>query len=525
MLQVDQARAGIALASALTGGMPLRSFEASGIRARLKPAAADLDTLAPIEPPDEKGKGPASPRVQRPAEALVRLLLVPARRLPGIRIEDFTLMSADSDDSFDGVRIERLATYPGRGGVELEALGSVGLAAPKPFEIRIRYGSDDRLHGVAQFALAAGGDSAQNLMLQVDATVRQDRSAGVIELGPGSRLWMGGLPLSVSGSARRAGPRFALGVAADSVTSAHVHESQPPALLGPLEDVHVTGSFDYRLQMVVDFGEPDSSTVDADVIPHGLALDPSRTVLRLHGLEQPFLARIHLPRDRIVLRDLSPDNPNFRPLETLDSNLVRAVVTNEDGSFFSHHGFNADAVRRSMAENLRAGAYRRGAGTITMQLARNLYLGHERRLARKLQEAVLAWIIEHLTWATKERLLEIYLNIIEWGPEVHGANEAAHYYFGHDATHVTVPEALFLSTVVPSPRKWRYRFDANGDLRPFARAQMHFIGRAMTRRGWLPADSLPPADSMRVVLSGKARAVLFPPPDSSKTAVTDSDAH
>jgi membrane peptidoglycan carboxypeptidase len=86
---------------------------------------------------------------------------------------------------------------------------------------------------------------------------------------------------------------------------------------------------------------------------------------------------------------------------------------------------------------------------------------------------------------------------------------------------VTVPEALFLATVVPSPNKWRYRFDSSGELRPFARAQMHFIGRAMTRRGWLPAESLPPADSMRVILGGEAYKVLFPP-DTSATEKTDS---
>jgi membrane peptidoglycan carboxypeptidase len=294
-------------------------------------------------------------------------------------------------------------------------------------------------------------------------------------------------------------------------------------VLGRLADLSVRGSFDYRVHLDLDLDHPDSVRVFADVVPHGLALDPDGTRLRLLGLEQPFAATIHLPRGVVATRELSAANPHFRPLEAIDSLLVHAVVTNEDGGFWRHRGFNEEAVKSSIAENLKAGAYRRGAGTITMQLARNLYLGHDRTLSRKAQEVVLAWVIEHLTGVSKRRLLEIYLNIIEWGPAVHGADEAAHYYFGHDAGRMTAAEALFLSTVVPAPRKWRYRFGPDGDLRDFARAQMHFIGRAMIAKGWLPAGALPAADSLRVEIRGPARDVLFPPADTTGVDTTRTD--
>jgi membrane peptidoglycan carboxypeptidase len=249
----------------------------------------------------------------------------------------------------------------------------------------------------------------------------------------------------------------------------------------------------------------------ADVIPHDLQIDPGRSRLNLLALDQPFTAEIHLPRGRIATRELSEANPHYRPLEAIDSILVHAVLTNEDGAFYRHSGFNAEAVKGAIADNIRAGAYRRGAGTITMQLARNLYLGHERTLSRKAQEVALAWILEHLTYVGKRRLLEIYLNVIEWGPGVHGADEAAQYYFGRDAGRLTVDQALFLATVVPAPTKWRYRFDASGALRPFERAQMHYIGRAMIRKGWLGAADLPAADSLRVEISGPARGMLAAP--------------
>jgi membrane peptidoglycan carboxypeptidase len=123
---------------------------------------------------------------------------------------------------------------------------------------------------------------------------------------------------------------------------------------------------------------------------------------------------------------------------------------------------------------------------------------------------VLAWILEHLTGVPKRRLLEIYLNIIEWGPAVHGADEASRFYFDHDAGSLTVAEALFLATVVPAPSRWRWRFDDHGELRRFTQAQMHFIGRAMVAKGWLDPAQLPGTDSLRVELRGPARDIVMP---------------
>jgi membrane peptidoglycan carboxypeptidase len=145
-----------------------------------------------------------------------------------------------------------------------------------------------------------------------------------------------------------------------------------------------------------------------------------------------------------------------------------------------------------------------------MQLARNLYTGHARTLSRKGQEIVLAWILEHLAGVSKNRLLEIYLNIIEWGPGIHGADEAARFYFDRDAHDLTLDQSLFLATVIPSPSRWRGRFDAHGAARRYVKEQMHFIGRAMIAKGWLPPEALPPADSLRVELAGPAREILFP---------------
>ncbi len=490
-----------------------RLSEAAIARARvtLAPRAAGApDTLAP----EEEEPAPSSPRAQklrRTAESLVRLLLAPARRLPRLEVRDLEVRTAAEETALRGGRIEWLALEHGPSGMHLRAEGALALERAAPFALELTYGHDDRLVGGAILRLPDAPAGAGTLRVTVDGRLTQDHRAGVLRLADSTRLVIGRIPLVLGGVLDRHGPRLTGHLAADGLTEEILRASVPPTTLGPLTRLHVRGSFDYRLGLDLDLAHPDDVRFTADVIPHGLSLVSISDSLALDRLDRPFLALIHLPHGRLAPRELSPANPFYRPLEGLDSLLVHTVLTNEDGGFFHHRGFNPEAIQLAIAANVKAGAWRRGAGTVTMQVARNLWLGHERTLARKAQEVVLAWVLEHLTGLSKRRLLEIYLNIIEWGPDVHGAAEATRFYFDADPAHVTVDEALFLATVVPAPTHWRYRFAPDGSLRPFERAQMHFIGRAMIARGWLDPAMLPGRDSLAVTLRGRARLELFPP--------------
>ena len=476
-------------------------------------ASADADTLAPDTPSPKSAVDEArASRIRHAAESLVRALAAPARRMPRLALRDLTFAApGGADEAGTRARLAWLDLQPTPRGVRLDGAGVLEGEQPIPFQVSASYARDDRLIGGARFRIPDRNPRrATELRVSFDGAVAQERRTGVVVLSDTSQVRIGELAFRLGARFERRGPRFQLALRGDGFTEQQVKRSLPPALLGPLLDVGVRGRWDYRLDFDLDFDRPDSVTFTADVVPHGLTLDPSRTTLRLLTLDEPFVAEIHLPHDRVVTRELSEANPAYHPLVDIAPALTYAVVTNEDGAFFRHRGFNTGAVREAIAENLRAGAFRRGAGTITMQLARNLYLGHERTLSRKFREVVLAWILEHLSGASKERLLEIYLNIIEWGPEVHGAGEAARFYFDRDPAALSVDEALFLATVVPAPRKWRYRFDAEGRLRPFVRAQMHFIGRAMIAKGWLGAEQLRGTDSLDVELRGAARAIAVP---------------
>jgi hypothetical protein len=471
----------------------------------------DPDTLAD-DPRAKRKRSGRSRRVEQTADRIVRILLAPARELPSLTLRDVTIEPAASEDAVvNGVRLAALDLEAVPGGIRLASRGLLMVERPVSFDVSLEYGHDDRITGRAQLMIPGRGGPPQPLEVGIDGRVAQDPGAGTVRLEQGSTIHVGHLPLSVAGSMSRHGPRVQFALGADGVSQQKIRQSLPPALLGPLVDLSVRGTFDYRLRFDLDVSKPEAVDFEAKVIRHGLALDPAGTRLKLFGLEQPFLATIHLPHNVFATRELSYSNPHFRPLSGIDPYLAHAVVTNEDGGFFRHRGFNIEAVKGAIADDIHAGAYRRGAGTITMQLARNLYLGHERTLSRKAQEVVLAWVLENLTDVSKDRLLEIYLNIIEWGPGVLGADEASYYYFGHDCGRMSVDEALFMCTIVPSPNKWRYRLAQDGSLKSFARSQMHFIGRAMIAKGWLEADQLPPRDDLRIDLRGQAHEVLFPP--------------
>ena len=140
------------------------------------------------------------------------------------------------------------------------------------------------------------------------------------------------------------------------------------------------------------------------------------------------------------------------PLSRISSHLQRAVIAAEDASFFIHEGFDWEGIREAAARNLEAGEMKRGGSTITQQLAKNLYLSSERSLLRKAREALITRSLEHRL--TKERILELYLNVAEWGRGVYGAEAAARHHFGKSAAELTADEAAWLAAILPAPQRY-----------------------------------------------------------------------
>ena len=171
----------------------------------------------------------------------------------------------------------------------------------------------------------------------------------------------------------------------------------------------------------------------------------------------------------------------YVPLHHISPYLVRAIKTTEDNSFFTHAGFNFLAIRQSVEQNLDAGRYVRGASTISMQLAKNLFLERDRVLSRKLQEVTLVWLIESVAEIPKARMMELYLNIIEFGPGIYGVHEAAMHYFGKRPDALTIDEAAWLVSIVPNPKHYHSHYD-RGEITPGWFHRMTRYIRAMEAR-------------------------------------------
>lgn len=140
------------------------------------------------------------------------------------------------------------------------------------------------------------------------------------------------------------------------------------------------------------------------------------------------------------------------PAERIAQSLKDAVLMSEDASFWRHKGVDWEAVREAVEVNLAKGRFAYGGSTITQQLARNLYLSPSKNPLRKAKEALIARRLEKTLG--KRRILELYLNVAEWGPGVFGCEAAARRYFGKSAAELTYEESAALASVLPSPRKW-----------------------------------------------------------------------
>ena len=171
----------------------------------------------------------------------------------------------------------------------------------------------------------------------------------------------------------------------------------------------------------------------------------------------------------ICLEELRTKKPGAQlqkqwlPYERISPHLKRALIASEDGKFVMHQGFDWDGIQKAMVKNEKKGKAVAGGSTITQQLAKNLFLSPERSLFRKGEEAVIAVMIE-TAWS-KRRIFEVYLNVIEWGNGIFGAEAAARHYYGISASQLSAEQAARLAAMVPSPRFYDRNRNAPGLVR------------------------------------------------------------
>ncbi len=292
--------------------------------------------------------------------------------------------------------------------------------------------------------------------------------------------------------------------------------SLPAGLFTGLAGIRTSGELAYRLSFFVDFARPDSLRLESEIEKRDFRIERFGRV-DFRAVNEPFLHTVYERGQALRSFMVGPENPNFRALDRISPFLRNAVLISEDGAFFAHRGFLLEHFKRSIAVDLKERRFVRGASTISMQLVKNLYLTRQKTVARKLEEMIITWLIEENRLIAKERMYEIYLNIIEWGPGIHGAQEAARFYFDKDVADLTLAEAIFMASIIPRPNRFMYSFDENGQLRPWVKAYYGDVSRKMLKREMIGQEDL---DTLipDIRLKGPARLLL----EESKRAPDDS---
>lgn len=218
-------------------------------------------------------------------------------------------------------------------------------------------------------------------------------------------------------------------------------------------------------------------------------------VARLRGR---FKRMAYGPDGKKVELESGPGSAGWVPFGGISQYMEAAVMTTEDGRFRIHHGFDHEAIRNSMKENLLRGAFVRGASTISMQLAKNLYLDRRKTVSRKLQELVLTMYLEQAL--TKEQILELYLNVVEFGPMVYGIGQASWHYFKCSPTELTPGQAMVLSSMLPNPKI--SRFGAGGRVHDGWMKYVWKLVQLAGKRGWISEEDVDRAMGEWVVMGG-----------------------
>ena len=311
--------------------------------------------------------------------------------------------------------------------------------------------------------------------------------SGAVELAPGVFTFTDGTTMPMV-------PKIELRLQVPKIACNRLLESIPPAIIPHLRGFDLKGIFEADVYTKIDYADLEALELGGKVNINGCkVLEAPEQVLALaeqesitHMVDIPSANKDAPPDSTELLAfTIGPENPDFVPYDQLSPYLINSIMTTEDSGFFRHRGWVSPEFRTALKRNLAGGGFRLGASSITMQMVKNVLLSREKTLSRKLQELFLVWYVEKLL--SKERILELYFNAIEFGPRIYGIGAAARHYFGKTAAEITPLEAAFISSMLPSPKR-RYVQYCQGELSP---RWEKYVRRILTRayqRGRLTDD-------------------------------------
>jgi hypothetical protein len=281
---------------------------------------------------------------------------------------------------------------------------------------------------------------------------------------------------------------YELKLRTDFIDAQKIFNSFPEGIFDALDGIQVAGKLAYNLNFYLDTSKPDDVQFDSRLQQQNFSVVKyGRT--DLSKLNTPFLYTPYENGKPMTSRMIGPSNPDYTPMADISPYLQHAVMTAEDPTFYKHHGFVEEALRKSIAVDFKEKKFKRGGSTISMQLVKNAFLSRQKTLARKVEETLIVWMIENNHIISKTRMLEVYFNIIEWAKNVYGIGEASRYYFGKTPSELNLGESIYLASIVPKPKAGLYSFEADGSLKGYLANYFNSLGNMMSVAGYTPRDS------------------------------------
>ncbi len=315
--------------------------------------------------------------------------------------------------------------------------------------------------------------------------------SGQIETAPGRRHVEGRLRVPLSGCQS-------------------VLDAMPNGLLPLVRGMRLSGSFGIDMRVRYDLKAPEDTRVVLTV-QNECRVQDVPPELSPHRFEHQFLREVKAPDGSSVTVESGPGTSSWVSIDDMSRHLESAVLICEDSRFHAHAGFDFLALEGAIRDDLKQGRFARGASTVSMQLAKNLYLGKEKTLGRKLQEALLTMLLEQQL--DKRRILELYLNVVELGPGLYGVGDAAQYYFATPARALTLGQSLYLASLLPNPAY--SRFGPDGKLNPGWLSYLHRLMQI--------AHKIRRIDDAELQ-AGLEEQIAFRVPGAAPTPTADTDA-
>jgi len=290
-----------------------------------------------------------------------------------------------------------------------------------------------------------------------------------------------GVRATLSGSYDWSGPRpkLAARLRVPAVSCPTLLAALPRPLVPAIADFKLKGTFDLDVYTKIDWNDLESLELGGNVGINGCKVLEAPKEVAAVRLQAPFDHRVEVEPGHDLDFEVGPANPDWTPFGQISPNITNSLMTTEDNGFFKHRGFITREFRSALIQNLERGYFRLGASSITMQMIKNVLLTREKTLSRKLQEMFLTWYLEQNL--PKERIFEIYLNVIEFGPGIYGIGRAMRHYFGKPPAQASPREAAFFSSILPNPKR-RYAHYCRGALTDKWEQYLNRILRRMFER-------------------------------------------